>query len=255
MRIFLAIASVLLVSLIFITSALVHMPAAVMWDMVSKTADLRSMPVQPQQLSGTIWDGAALAVVQQTGERVLIDWKLSVSSLLLGEEFVQTQVRTRGIDLTVGATTTASVADLNVSGSIDLDLFKPILSQNRLQVGGLVDVRNVQARYDFNNEQLLSADGNLYWPGGRVSYPVGANDQTADIPALRGDLGQTSGQPSLDLVLNDTGAKLLSAVLEPGMTLALQVRKRMLDVAGAPYSDRADADAIVFRLKQPLVRP
>lgn len=252
MSLLLKILAVLLVTVVFIVSVLVHLPAAVAWELLQKSVDLRSVPVQPSQLSGTLLDGSGLFAIASTGDRFLLNWQIDFSALLKGDSYLSAGVRAKGIELDARGAAGFDVADLTLNGQVDLAVFEPILSKNRLSLGGLVDVNAARARYDLHNDVLLSVDGRLQWPGGQVSYPVGQDLKTALIPPLRGDLLELNQQPTLNVVLDGSGEPLLSAALQNDGVLALEVRKRLLDVAGAPFSDNAAADDIVFRLKQPL---
>lgn len=136
-----------------------------------------------QQVSGTLWSGAARVDVQRKPVRV--DWQLAWPDVIglrqpvaLSLETVSSRVDG---NLTLGWPGSL-VADL--SGRLHVPEFADVIRQS----GGALlegDVVIDRLRVTMADRRLDSAAGLARWPGGNVSWPMGDRRQSAVFPQCR----------------------------------------------------------------------
>ncbi|MDX1754713.1 MAG: type II secretion system protein N [Marinobacter sp.] len=225
-------------------------PAGWLWQQLSGQVRLPPQ-VEIQQVSGSLWDGAAGLRVHNRD--LSVDWALgwpSLTELRLPVALsLQTAASRLDGDLSLAW---PGEAALLATGRIHVPEFEDLIRQsNGALLEGDVMIDHLQLRWADN--RLADARGNGHWPGGNVTWPVGDRMQSARFPAMSADLAQSSG--GVTLAISEQGQQAPAAeadILRDGM-LEVRVYKRLIDLAGQPWSGSASPGDVVFRVRQPLL--
>jgi len=226
------------------------MPVSFAWDMAQQWLPEQTRPFQVTAERGTIWQGEVqfkYMYFEGSAAWILRPWQLFSSG-----EWIDLHLQSVDGEL-LGQGGYADGA-VSVSGlmSLDLQALRPILSQHRIDLGGELMVNDLLLAIDPLTRRPVAASGFARWEGGPVSYPLGRKRQSADMPPLLGELGLRGD--SVELAVSDEISRQNVMLLRvtPDGYVELQVRRRLLDLAAAPWSQRGQPDDVVFKIKQPL---
>lgn len=241
----------MLLGLLFYVGALiVFVPAGWVWHQASSHVSLPPQ-VQVKQVAGKLWDGKAGVVVADFPLR--IEWELGWPSIMGLEQTVRVSVESQQSsiagDITLGWPESAR---LNARGQIAVVEFEELI---RRSGGAMIegDVSIDRLILEWADDRMVRADGLGRWAGGDVSWPMGSQTGQAQFPPMQANIETTSG--GVELVVSEqagNGPAADANILWNGM-VELRVYKRMIDLAGQPWSDTASPDDVVFRIKQPLL--
>ncbi|SDX64526.1 type II secretion system protein N [Marinobacter mobilis] len=232
----------------YLVALLIWIPAGWLWQQAAGYVALPPQ-VRVQAVSGTLWNGAAALRVQ--GRDVRADWQLgwpSGAGLPLDLSLETRSSRLQG-EVLVGAD--GSVA-LDASGQVHVAEFEDLIRQS----GGAMldgDVIIDRLTVTWADNRLAQARGNGHWPGGLVTWPMGTGYQSASFPAMGAVLSQNPD--GVTLAISQQGQQEPAAeadVLRSGL-LRIRVYKRLIDLAGQPWSGAANPGDVVFRVEQPLL--
>ncbi|MFO7528365.1 MAG: type II secretion system protein N [Marinobacter sp.] len=240
----------LLGALVYVVALVILVPAGWVWQQASAHINLPPQ-VQVRQVSGKVWDGAAGVVV--AGYSLRVDW-------VLGWPFLEGM--TVPVDIKLGTAQSSLQGNLTLgwplsaalegSGHIGVSEFRELIRKSRgAMIEGDVSIERLQLAWEDN--RVTRADGLARWPGGRVTWPMGDQTGTADFPPMLASLDTVQG--GVELKISEQGGDGPAAqadLLWNGM-MEIQVYKRMVDLAGQPWSDSASPDDVVFRVRQPLI--
>lgn len=237
----------------FAAALVCYLPAAVVVDQLQKQQPAMLRPLGLAGTRGTVWDGQTSLQIE--GQRLQLSWELLFAGLLSAE--LPLALRATGDDLSLAARISMPLdQQLGVTGGgrLALSLLDPMLKRHRIEVPGEVEIQGLVLVMDPDTRWLKSAAGRLSWPGGRVSFPAGREIQESDVPELLGSL-LMDGQ---DLVLNIVEAAgqegLIGIRVGADMVARVEVRRRLLDVVGLPWSKQSAPDDVIFRVQQRLGR-
>jgi len=240
----------LLGALVYVVALVILVPAGWVWQQASAHVTLPPQ-VQVQQVSGKLWDGAAGVVV--AGYPLRVDWalgwpSLGVMTLPVAIELDTAQSSLQG-DVTLGWPLSAA---LDASGHIGVAEFRDLIRRSRgAMIEGEVSIERLQLAWADN--RIARAEGLARWPGGRVTWPMGEQTGSADFPPMQANLDTVEGGVELKIAeQGGDGPAAQANLLWNGMT-EIRVYKRMVDLAGQPWSDSASPDDVVFRVRQPLI--
>lgn len=204
------------------------------------------MPVQVVAATGTLWHADLKLNHPELGS-IDASWQIKPARLLVGKIAAEVQVKHPEFNLA----TRVSASPAGIVNLRDVKLFISPVVVNRFIAGqgasmsGDIDLNNAQFSFDLPQRKTLSAEGRIIWQGGRVTYRVGAQSKTAQLPILLGNLHQEAGQ--LQLSLNTTeGNELATAQVKPDGWAGLAIKRRFIDVVGESWPSTAPADATVF---------
>ncbi|MDK9557319.1 type II secretion system protein N [Marinobacter sp. M216] len=241
---------VLLGLVVYAGTLVVWIPAGWVWHQASAHVPLPEQ-VQVRQVSGQVWNGAAGLVV--AGYPVRVDWHLgwpSLTDLSLPVDIsvASSQSSVEG-DVTIGW---PERAELNARGQVVVSEFEDLIRRS----GGAMIEGNVtvdRLNLVWADGRIARVDGFARWAGGQVTWPMGNQTGQARFPPMQANLDTTQGGIALTVAEQDgTGPAAEASILWNGM-MEVQVYKRMVDLAGQPWSESASPDDVVFRVKQPLL--
>ncbi|MCK7547038.1 type II secretion system protein N [Marinobacter koreensis] len=241
---------ILLGAFVYAAALVVFVPAGWVWQKASPHVRLPGQ-VQVRQVSGKLWDGAAGVVL--AGYPVRVDWQLgwpSSGQWVLPVDFHldTSQSSLRG-SVNLGW---PGQVDVEASGRIGVAEFRDLI---RKSGGAMIegDVVIDRLRTTWADNRVTEADGHARWAGGRVTWPMGNQTGSADFPPMDADLSTTDGGVALTVAQQGgTGPAADASLLWNGM-MEIRVYKRMVDLAGQPWSESARPGDVVFRVRQPLV--
>lgn len=236
--------------LVYLLVLVVRVPAGWLWQQASGYVRLPPQ-VQVQQVSGTLWDGAAALVVAGHPLRLLwqLRWpELSGPALPLDLRLETARSHVQG-RLWLSA---PDAGRFRGQGQILVAEFGDMI---RRSGGAMIEGEVAMERLHlaWEGQQLEQAEGLARWPGGRVTWPMGAQTGVADFPAMLAQLG--TGNGGISLSIRQEGGEGPAAdvqLLRNGM-MDIRVYKRMIDLAGQPWPDSAGPSDVVFRVRHPLL--
>ncbi len=236
--------------MVYVGAVIALVPAGWLWQQARGQVALPS-EFQIQQVTGRLWNGVAGLSV--AGFPVRAEWALgapSLSSLALPIDFSLT---TAGSEV-VGDALVSWQGDgqVRASGRVGVAEFEPLIRRS----GGAViegDVIIDRLNLSWAGQALTKADGLGRWGGGAVTWPMGDGQGRADFPPMQASLD--SSAEGIALVISEQGAEGPAARADIGLTgmMDLRVYKRMVDLAQQPWSDSAQPDDVVFRVRQPVI--
>ncbi|MDO6823335.1 type II secretion system protein N [Marinobacter sp. 1_MG-2023] len=236
--------------IVYLGALIVFIPAGWLWQQASPHISLPAQ-VQVKQVAGKVWDGAAGVVV--AGFPVRVHWQLGWPSITALEQPVRISVESLQSavsgDIALGWPANAR---LNARGNIAVAEFEELI---RRSGGAMIegDVSIDRLALEWADDRVVSADGLGRWAGGRVSWPMGDQTGQAQFPPMQANLDTTNGGVALVISEQSGSGPAADANIRWNGMMELRVYKRMIDLAGQPWSDSASPDDIVFRVRQPLL--
>ncbi len=240
--------------LTFLITLVLTTPLHFVWRHVSP--QLSALPVQVQQVNGTLWNGRLQFQVLQLRELGLLDarWELSFLSLLAGQADLRLQVESPDLrlqlPLRVGLDNVLHID--GADGYFDLSPVQPLLQRQRTKVEGQVELSRLLAEVDLSINQFNQLSGQLVYSGGASTFLVDNKPVNATLPMLIGQLGREPERAALDLT-TDSGELLLRGYLQPDGWAGIALRRRFLDVLGQQWPAQADADTVIFEVSQKVL--
>lgn len=240
----------LLGALVYGVTLVVLVPAGWLWQQASAHMQLPEQ-VRVQQVSGTLWQGAAGVVA--AGFPARLQWQLewpSLSGMALPVSFSvsSSQSRVEG----VARAGLSGNFELSANGVVTVAEFEPLIRRSGgAMIEGTVSVDRFNMTW--SDGRLKAADGLGRWGGGTVSWPMGSQTGRAVFPPMQADLETTEGGVALVVAEQGSdGPAAETSILWDGM-MEVRVYKRMVDLAQQPWPDSASPDDVVFRVRQPLL--
>jgi general secretion pathway protein N len=236
--------------LIYLGALVTLVPAGWLWQQASGQVSLPP-DVQIRQINGQLWEGAAGLVV--AGFPARLDWSIgspSLSSMTLPLDFTLATAGSslRG-DVLVGW---QGDGQASASGRVDVSEFEPLIRRaGGAVIEGDVVVENLDLAW--SDGALTRARGLGRWAGGMVTWPMGNRQGTAEFPAMLATLTSTADGVALTVSEEGGEGPAAEAGIRWNGMLDLRVYKRMVDLAGQPWSESAAPSDIVLRVRQPLI--
>ena len=215
-----------------------------------KLIDPKGLPVQVVSVSGTLWDGQ-LVIKQSLIGQTQLDWTLSPMALLTGEVNSQFSVKSAQFE-GKGNVSLAMNGDITlnqVSAYVDAALINKPLRSQKVNVNG--DLELIQTNIVFNMKEKITsfASGRLVWAGGDVQYPKGRSKKSANLPMLIADISSLNGE-LLAQVHTDDGLNVAKGNLKADGWASIAIQKRMIDLVGEPWPNKASADSVIFEVSE-----
>lgn len=241
---------VLLALLVYVIALVAWVPAGWVWSQVSGQVALPPS-VAVQQVSGSLWQGAARLELQRRPVR--LTWTLSLPDfvgLRQPADFTVETHRSRiAGDLLIGWPSKVTV---NASGQIHVAEFEDIIRQS----GGALlegDVFVDRLRIAAADGRLESATGLGRWPGGQVSWPMGDRRESTVFPPMQATLADTANGVLLTIAQEGFAEPVADASIGLDGMMGIRVYKRMVDLAGQQWSASAAPGDVIFQVQQPLL--
>lgn len=225
-------------------------PAGWLWHKASGHIQLPHQ-VQVQKVSGQLWNGAA--GLNLGGFPARVHWQLSwpsVTELALPVEFSVSSSQSR----IEGLASLGWPANFEVSGkgAVTVAEFRDLIRQSGgAMIEGQVSVDRFQVAWADN--RLQQAEGSGRWPGGLVTWPMGNDTGQARFPPMQANLDTVADGVALTIAEQGASGPAADASIGRDGMMGIRVYKRMVDLAGQPWSDSASPDDVVFRVRQPLL--
>ncbi len=213
----------------------------------------KNLPVEVMAVSGTVWNGELVFKHIMSGQ-VRLNWQLSPLNLLLGK--VSSEVSFKGTQLDgKGALSIGFISgDIELSHAtayINSALINQPLRAQKITVQGDVELNDTNVVFNWRDKKTSMARGRLIWMGGDVKYPKGRKSKHANLPMLVADLSEENGE--LKAQVNTTeGLGVAYANLKTDGWGSVAVQKRMVDLLGEPWSNKASPDSSIFELSEKL---
>jgi len=242
----------LVASLSYLLALITYMPVSFVWQYVQNWLPKHELPVQIRQANGTFWLGEVL--LQSRFLTGVMSWQFDPLNYISDDPNIKLRFRSDKVTLnTKGMMDGINLVRVNGDLEMDLSVINPMLEQHRLDLSGVLNVRQLQAVIDVSSGQSKDIEGVATWGGGAVSYPLGQQVQTTVIPPLIGKFAQSGENIAFDVSEETSGLLVMQAQLTPAGNVNIQIRKRLLDLAGAPWSGNSDPDDIVFKIQQKVI--
>lgn len=241
-------------SLVFLLSLLVFlvatMPANILWQRVlAEQIPLQKVGVKVLGVDGSIWDGKAH--VRYRHLEGIVDWEISFAELLTGRIVLNLVADSALGELGITTAISPSSAEINLpKAEIALSQISPFLRRERITLDGVAHINGLNI--ELEGMRVVSASGKGSWSGGQVTYPVGRKVNKRDMPAFYAELG-TNDDGVIGLGIRDPDASfdVIDATLDKEGVALLQVKRRLLDLAGERARHKNETDT-VFKIKKPL---
>ncbi|MFK4753571.1 type II secretion system protein N [Oceanobacter antarcticus] len=235
----------------FLVFLAINAPLHFVWRMLEP--DVRNLPVDVRSVTGTLWHGHLQAEQRQLGP-IDAEWQLSPWALLTAAAEVDLTLTAPAIRMN-GLVRLEADQQLHVTGLdgfVDTDLLKPLLKPLQLDLSGNLEANDVAAVIELDTRQLTALDGRLVFSGGAAVFPVQRKRVTAEVPMLVGVLRMDKERAVLD-VTSMEGQKLVQGFIQPDGWGGVAIRRRMFDVLGQTWPDKADVDTVVFEVSRKIL--
>ena len=212
-----------------------------------------TLPVQVVSVSGTFWNGEVVAKHKLTGQ-VRVNWTLSALPLLWGSAQADLKIDSAGAQASAvvkASALTGEVDAKDVNVYVAAELINQALRANRVSMQGDVELSNASLVLNVFDRQAQSAQGNLVWVGGNVSYPKGRKTKNANLPMLVAKLAADNGELKADVTTAD-GLAVAKAYAKPDGWGGVSVMRRMIDLVGEPWPNKASPDSTIFDVSERL---
>jgi len=215
-----------------------------------KLIDPKGLPVKVVSVSGTLWDGQ-LVVKQSLIGQTTLNWELFPSALFTGEAKSNFSVKSAQVE-GKGDVSVALNGDITlsqISAYVDSALINKPLRSQRVNVKGDVELIQTNIVFNIKDKQTSFASGRLVWAGGDVQYPKGRSKKSANLPMLIADISSLNGE-LLAQVHTDDGQNVAKANLKKDGWASIAIQKRMIDLVGEPWPNKASADSVIFEVSE-----
>lgn len=222
------------------------------------------MPARAIKLATDRVDGLVLATAEGrlfSGEADLayrgqdlgrLSWSLRPGTLL--DLQLGTDWRIAHRDYTVSGTAAAGVdtTEVAATGIINALAVNRFLSQYHISLDGMFEVDDVRVRVDAGE---VATEGRLRWSGGRAVYRLSGETHDVQLPGMVGTLASVADQPGLEVVTAEDSLALLNIRLDAEGWAHIGVTARLTSLAGNPWRDGDNEDAIVVTVSERLFEP
>ena len=222
------------------------------------------MPARAIKLATDRVDGLALGTTEGrlfSGEADLAyrgdelgraTWSLRPEALL--DFQLGTDWRIAHRDYTVSGTAAVGVGTTEVAatGIIDALAVNRFLSHYHISLGGMFEVDDLRVRLDSGE---IAAAGSLRWSGGRAIYRLSGETHDVQLPGMVGTLAGVAAEPGLEVVTADDSLPLLNIRLDAEGWAHIGVTARLTSLAGNPWRDGDNEDAVVVTVSERLFEP
>lgn len=222
------------------------------------------MPARAIKLATDQVDGLVLATAQGrlfSGEADLVyrgqelgrlTWSLQPDALLHFHLGTDWKIEHR--DYTVSGTAAAGFGstELAATGIINALAVNRFLSQYHISLDGMFEVDDIRVRVDASQ---IAAKGRLRWSGGRTVYRVSGQSHDVRLPGMVGTLASVADRPRLEVVTAQDSLPLLNVRLDAEGWAHIGVTARLTSLAGNPWRDGDNEDAVVVTVSERLFEP
>lgn len=222
-------------------------------NVIYKLVDPKGLPVEVLSVSGTIWNGDITIKHRQAGQ-INGKWTLPVSSVLIGQLAPSLELKGQSLEAEMDASINLLTGDVSVEngkGYLQSSLVNQFIRANRANIQGDFELSNLALKLNLKDKTASHVNGRLVWSGGQVKYPKGRKQSTATMPMLVADLKLVDKEVQA-LVNTTEGQTVASANIKPDGWAGVAVKKRLIDLVGEPWPNKASADTTVFEVSEKI---
>ena len=205
--------------------------------------------VELQDLSGTVWVGSALAVVNEKTAGTL-RWSFRPSSVLDGCIGFNWTLTDYGYDLEGVLELAFSQVRVLMNGGFEPHHINALIAPYNMSISGNFVISNVKVEYAARSRQLV-VDGNVEWLEGKATYQMGQRLNTTPVMSLAGSLFMADQEPTLVATFAGQETTLLRASLDMEDGWArIGVTNELMRAIGHPWPTSATDDTIVLEVAE-----
>lgn len=211
----------------FLLALVVLVPVRLLWHYVGPA---ESTMVQPQDLSGNLWSGAA--VVPWENEQYQVNWRLAPAQLLRGHLGYDLEVVSATVDVTgqLGYRP-GSLQVESLNGYASMAALDGVLDPWNVRLGGQVWANDLSVRWHPGAGRLYGS-GLLDWRNGGAEFDwIDGSRQSTSLPLLQGMVRtDEAGLTTAVLTNADTDRPLVLAELSGEGELMYRLYTHIRDV-------------------------
>jgi general secretion pathway protein N len=222
-------------------------------NVIYQLADPKGLPVKVLAVSGTLWDGEVVVKHPMAGQ-VSAQWQLPVLPLFIAQLSPKVQIEGQSLNAELEARFNPLSMDLlieNGKGFVESSLINQFIRRNRAQIQGDFELSNLTLDVNVKDKSATAATGRLVWSGGQVKYPKGRKQKTTTMPMLVTDLSVQNGELLANMNTTD-GLSVANANLKQDGWGGVAIKKRLIDLVGEPWPNKASADTTVFEVSEKI---
>lgn len=238
----------------FVIVLAVNTPLHFVWGYVKP--QLGRLPVQVDQITGTVWDGSARLRVPRLNSLGPLDarWQLSPVGLLGGQADLDVHLSGNGVRLdsaaSVGLNQVLTLSD--ASGYLDAAVIAPLLKRNRVNIAGSFELSQLNTTLDTSAGNIRALSGRLVYSGGAIGFPVNNKPVSATMPVVVGVLGM-DGDKAVIYAATTDNLPLMQGYMQADGWGGVSIRRRFLDVLGQQWPNPAEEDTVIFEVSHKVL--
>ena len=157
-------------------------------------------------------------------------------------------------DYTVSGTAAVGVGatEFVATGIINAMAVNRFLSQYHISLDGVFEVDDLRIRLGSTG---IGAEGRLRWSGGRTVFRLAGETHDTVLPSMVGTLVSVADQPGLEVATANDALPLLHIRLDADGWAHIGVTARLTSLAGQPWRDGDNEDAVVVTVSERLFEP
>lgn len=244
---------ILLGLITFIITLALTTPLHFVWRYLEP--QLQGMPVQINQVRGSIWQGRMQVNIPQLSVLGNIDgsWQLEFFPLLVGKAKLRLNLEGQDVRLVLPVTFTATTLTIErADGFLQLNSLNPLLQQQRGSADGYVELQQLSSEINWREQRINTVSGRLAYSGGEISLLVDGKPVRAEMPELVGWLAMKEERAIVDISTMEDES-LMQGYLQPDGWAGLSLKRRFLDVIGQEWPATAEADTVIFEVSQKVM--
>lgn len=222
-------------------------------NVIYKILDPKGLPVEVLSVSGTIWDGDVTVRHRQAGQ-INAQWTLPVLSALIGQPSPSLALKGQALEAELDASFNLLSGDVSVEngkGYLQSSLVNQFIRASRANIQGDFELSNLALEMNLRSKTASDVKGRLVWTGGQVKYPKGRKQKNTNMPMLIADLKLVDKE--VQALVNTTDGQIVaSANIKPDGWAGVAVKKRLIDLVGEPWPNKASADTTVFEVSEKI---
>ena len=236
----------------YVSILIIELPAEVVWRFLQPHVPLEQASVRLSSVQGTLWNGASL--VNYEGQQGRVEWRLQPWRQLVGGSPVQVKADTPAGQIALQLSMDWSgIVGVKAQGQVCLATFNEWLAGNQITLDGDILIESLVLSLDPAEGRVLDAQGALKWSGGTVAYPMGPVVQKQQMGGLIGLLSLRGEDVVLDVKDSPSQLGVAEILLQPDGIAKVAVRRKLLDLAGAPWAPNSSPQDVVFRVQQKIL--
>ena len=181
-----------------------------------------------------------------------LTWSLRPGAVLDFQLGTDWKIEHRDYTVSGSAATGVGTTELGATGIINGLAVNRFLSQYHISLDGMFEVDDIRVRVDAGE---IAAEGRLRWSGGRAVYRLSGETHDVQLPGMVGTLTSVADQPGLEVVTADESLPLLNIRLDAEGWAHIGVTARLTSLAGNPWRDGDNEDAVVVTVSERLFEP